>query len=365
MQSATGVCDSMLAPCSGLLSVQRHTRTHAVPMESSPSSLSVVLEVPGMVRVYEDGTVKRLVDHGTVPPSSQIVDEFEDGVASKDVVINPETGVFVRLYLPRLEVTDEKEKVPVLVYFHGGGFCIESAASPFYHTYLNKVAKETKVICVSVDYRRTPEHRLPAAYDDCFDVLEWLARQAEAAEGEPIDPWLACHADFSNVFVAGDSVGGNIVHQLGIRASTRNWGNLCLQGAIPVHPGFGGEERIGCELGSEAAVVNLYKRNEIVWSIALPAGADKDHPFCNPVGPRSPALSTLVYGRMLVFVAEKDLLRDRGILYYEALKKAGKDADLFMTEGEGHVFHLYNPNSENAPPMLKRISDFIHCKSPE
>lgn len=342
-------------------------------MESSPSSLSVVLEVPGRVRVYEDGTVKRLVDRGTVPPSSQTVDEFEDGVASKDVVINPETGVFVRVYLPRLEVTDEKENVPVLVYVHGGAFCVESAASPFYHTYLNKVAKETKVICVSVDYRRAPEHRLPAAYDDCCDVLEWLARQAEAAEGEPIDPWLACHADFSNVFVAGDSAGGNIAHQLGIRASTRNWGRLCLQGAILVHPAFGGEERIGCELGSEAAVEGIYdnKSIDLVWSICLPAGADKDHPFCNPVGPRSPALSTLVYGRMLVFVAAKDLLRDRGTLYYEALKKAGKDADWVMTEGEGHVFHLNNPNSENAPVMLKRISDFIHssssdhCKNPK
>ena len=324
---------------------------------------SIVVEVPGMVRVYEDGTVERLVDLGTVPPSSELGDEFKEGVASKDVVIDLQTGVFVRLYLPLLEVTDGKGRAPVLVYVHGGGFCIESAASPFYHSYLNKVATETKVICVSVDYRRAPEHRLPAAYDDCFGVLEWLARQAEAAEGVPIDPWLASHADFSNVYLAGDSAGANIVHQLGIRASRRNWDRLCLQGAILVHPGFGGEERIGRELGPEAEVGEFNKLTDAVWSISLPSGADKDHPFSNPIGPRSPALSTLVYGRMLVFVAERDLLRDRGVLYYEALKKASKDADLIMTEGEDHVFHLFNPKSENAPLMLKRISDFIHSSS--
>ena len=102
---------------------------------------------------------------------------------------------------------------------------------------------------------------------------------------------------------------------------------------------------------------------DAIWSISLPEGADKDHPFSNPVGPSSPPLSTLVYGRMLVIVAEMDLLRDRGISYYEALKKAGKDAAFFMTEGEDHVFHLFNPESENAPVMLKRISDFIHFSS--
>jgi acetyl esterase/lipase len=282
-------------------------------------------------------------------------------VASKDVLLDPQTGVFVRLYLPRLEVTDVKQKVPILVYFHGGGFCIDSAASPGYHSYLNKVATEAKVIGESVEYRRAPEHRLPVAYDDCFGVLEWLDRQAMALDGVSVDPWLASHADFSKVFFAGDSAGANIVHQVGIRASGRNWNGLCLQGGILVHPFFSGEERIECELGAE--VEGFVKVVDGIWTISLPLGADRDHPFCNPVGARSPALSTLVFPRMLVFVAEKDLLRDRGILYYEALKKAGKDVDFVMTEGENHVFHLMNPKSEKAPILMKRISNFIDFSS--
>jgi acetyl esterase/lipase len=250
----------------------------------------------------------------------------------------------------------------VLLYFHGGGFCIGSAASPVYHRYLNQVATEAKVICLSVEYRRAPEHRLPAAYDDCFGVLEWLDRQAMALEGVSVDPWLASHADFSKVFLAGDSAGANILHQVGIRAVEGIGMASVYKEPFWFTPSLAEKNELGANWGG-AEVEAFNTMTDAIWSISLPAGADRDHPFSNPVGPRSPALSTLVYPRTLVFVAGKDLLRDRGILYYESLKKAGKDVDLVMTEGESHVFHLFNPKSENAPLMMKRISDFMHSSS--
>lgn len=357
--SGSGCCNCI--PSLGL-AIDSST-TNAIPMEESSSSLSIVTEFPGLLRIYKDGTVERLLDEGTVPPSSQLGNESKGGVASKDVVIDPETGVFVRLFLPPLEVSDGKQKVPVLVYIHGGGFCIGSAVSPLYHNYVSEVAKEAKVICLSVEYRKAPEHRLPAAYDDCFGVLEWLDHQAVALDGVSGDPWLASHADFGKVFVAGDSAGGNMVHQVGILAGRKKWDGLCLQGAILFHPAFGGKELIGREVWPQAEAAGFKELLDAMWSITLPAGADNDHPFSNPVGPRSPALSTLVYPQTLVFVAEEDLLTDRAVLYYEGLKKAGKDADLVMTVGEGHGFHLLNPKSENAFPMLKRISDFMHSSS--
>ena len=92
-----------------------------------------------------------------------------------------------------------------------------------------------------------------------------------------------------------------------------------------------------------------------IWSISLLEGSDIEHPFCNPVGPCSPALSSLVYPRLMVFAAGNDLLIDRGILYYESLKTTGKYVDFIMTKGENHVFHLFNLQSENATLMLKSI----------
>ena len=93
-----------------------------------------------------------------------------------------------------------------------------------------------------------------------------------------------------------------------------------------------------------------------IWSMYLLEGEDREHPFCNPVGPRSPARSSLVYPRLLVFAAGNDLQRDREILYYESLKTTGKYVDFIMTEGENHVFHLFNLQSENVTLMLKSIS---------
>ncbi|RLN33434.1 tuliposide A-converting enzyme 1, chloroplastic-like [Panicum miliaceum] len=134
------------------------------------------------------------------------VDDDASGVATKDVVLDAATGLTVRLFLPKRREPSGK-KLPVLVYFHGGGFLLESAKSATYHNYLTSLAAAAGVLAVSVDYRLAPEHRRPAAYDDCWTALQWAASARD-------DDWLAEHGDASRVFVAGDSAGGNIVHNV-------------------------------------------------------------------------------------------------------------------------------------------------------
>ncbi|GLJ26837.1 hypothetical protein SUGI_0524270 [Cryptomeria japonica] len=294
-----------------------------------------------LFRILKDGSVQRCMGTETVPPESGGVP-----VASQDITLDATKGVYVRLYIP---TGAEGEKLPVVVYTHGGGFSIESAASPTYHNYLNLLAKEAKVICVSVDYRRVPEHRLPIPYDDCFSVLEWL-------DSDTLHPSIATKADLGRCFIAGDSAGGNIVHRLGFMATEKSWRRLCIEGAVLIHPFFDGEDKIH-ELGPELQA--MVEFGDGLWKLSLPDGADKDHPFSNPIGPRSPPLSSLVYRRLLVVVAGKDMLKYRGKLYYEALKKAGKEAELIIAEEEEHVFHLKDLQCPNAVLMMKCISDFI------
>lgn len=170
-----------------------------------------------LFRVHKDGRVERLTGTSTVPPS---LDNPNTSVQSKDVTISPDSGVAVRLYLPKNSITPPGEdgglpssKLPLLVYFHGGGFCIESAFSPLYHNYLNSLVAEANVAAVSVEYRLAPEHPLPIAYDDCWSALEWVS------DGGVGEPWLRDHADLRRVFLAGDSAGGNITHHIALRAS--------------------------------------------------------------------------------------------------------------------------------------------------
>jgi acetyl esterase/lipase len=192
-----------------------------------------------LFRVYEDGRAERLFGTETTPPGF----DAATGVTSKDVIIDGTTGVFARLYVPNIPGSDIlPKKLPILVYFHGGGLVIELASSPMYHRYLNSLVSKAGVLAVSVNYRLAPEHPIPAAYDDSWTALTWAASRD--------DPWLSRHGDAGHIFLAGDSGGANIVHNIAIMAGAPEGlppGTL-LEGAIVLHPMFGGKEPVDGEV---------------------------------------------------------------------------------------------------------------------
>ncbi|GLT99723.1 hypothetical protein SLE2022_171450 [Rubroshorea leprosula] len=92
----------------------------------------VVAELETLVRVYKDGSVERC-QAPIVPPSLQ---DPETGVSSKDITISANPPISARIYLPNLS-DPSRQKLTVLVYFHGGGFCIESAFNLTETTFTN------------------------------------------------------------------------------------------------------------------------------------------------------------------------------------------------------------------------------------
>ncbi|KAJ6692567.1 CARBOXYLESTERASE 13-RELATED [Salix purpurea] len=88
-----------------------------------------------------------------------------------------------------------------------------------------------------------------------------------------------------------------------------------------------------------------------------------DDPRINPAGAGGVELASLQCSRVLIFVAGKDRLRERGYNYYEALKQSGWGGavEIVETEGEDHVFHLLNPNSDKAGVMMKQVVSFINA----
>ncbi|KAF5200653.1 2-hydroxyisoflavanone dehydratase [Thalictrum thalictroides] len=312
-------------------------------MDSS-NKTEVIFNFPPFVRVYKDGFIERIHKTEFIPPSF----DPSTGVSSKDVIINQETGLSARLYLPKLE-KDLLDKLPLLIYIHGGGFCIESAFSPLYHSYLNSLVAEANVVALSVEYRRAPEHFLPIAYDDSWASLQWVTSQSNEEE------WLKNYVDFDKVFLAGDSAGANIAHNVVVRAGCEDLNGMKINGLVLVHPLFIGIEPIGAE------VTNLnHIRAGKLWSFVCPTSTGADDPFINP--DKDPNLSRLGCKRVLVCVAERDQLRDRGWFYYEKLRESGWDGVVEFTEakGEKHVFHLTNPTSENAADLMKLVVSFLH-----
>ncbi|KAI0507581.1 hypothetical protein KFK09_013707 [Dendrobium nobile] len=124
-----------------------------------------------------------------------------------------------------------------------------------------------------------------------------------------------------------------------------------ISGRVVVAEEFGGAEleRIGAEGDENRRSKRTVKDADGLWPVLCPGRADLDDPWINPMADGAPSL-TLGCRRVLVCVAEIDLLRDRGRLYYDKLKQSGWDgeAEFMETEGEDHVFFLFKPHSSKA-----------------
>ncbi|CAI0558221.1 unnamed protein product [Linum tenue] len=301
--------------------------------DSNPAK-EVARDVFPFLRVYKDGTIQRLVATESLPPGL----DSETNVVSKDVVIFPETGVSARLYLPNEPIS--RKKLPLVVYYHGGGFFAASTASREYHSALNRIVAASNVILASVDYRLAPENPIPVPYDDAFAALEWIAGAGGGSE-----PWLRDHADLDRVYLAGDSCGANMSHHFALKLSGSGRA-LRIRGVAMIHPYFWGKDPIGA------------------WLFVCPSEKGCDDPLINPFVEEGngSGLQKLGCERVIVVVAGDDILKDRGRLYYEKLVGSGwkGKAEYLETEGKDHVFHIIQPDCEEAKTVFKRLGAFFN-----
>eukprot|EP01018_Ginkgo_biloba_P013996 Gb_31960 [translate_table: standard] len=324
------------------------------------SEITVVEEVLGYVKVYSDGSIVRTDDPNLITPPSQEPSDENGGVLSKDVMLDSNVGLWVRLYLPPQR---NNAQMPLLIFFHGGGFCKSSPAHINVHRFCLKWAASIGAIIVSVKYRLAPEHRLPAAYEDSIAALEWIHSQSmkKKENREGVDPWFDSHADFSNVYLGGSSAGGNIAHHLGMSwvSAQKNWQQLRMRGMILLQPAFAGEERSASEIKyCEGPILNL-KFDDMVWRLALPVGSNKDHRFSNPFGPQSPSLTDATLPPMIVVIGGRDLLSSRHLEYCQALKKCGKQIRVLLFEEEDHGFIGRNLEGQSSLRVLECVCDFF------
>ena len=134
-------------------------------------------------------------------------------------VAGPGGDIAVRIYRPAGSAADAI--LPVLVYYHGGGWVIGDLDT---HDVLCRELANGAAICViAVDYRMGPEHRFPAAVDDCMTATRWVAREAAALA---IDP--------ARLAVGGDSAGGNLAAVVAIIA--RDAGDLAVAYQLLIYP---------------------------------------------------------------------------------------------------------------------------------
>lgn len=308
------------------------------------NSDEILHDLSPLIRVHRDGRIERLAGHGFVPPSL----DPPTGVQSKDVQIDPEINLSARIYRPGN--ADRSNKLPLLVFYHGGGFVIESAFSPVYHKHLNHLVAQANVVAVSVNYRLAPEFPLPTAFEDSWRALKW------AAEGK--DEWIQEFADLDRVYLGGDSAGGNIAHNIAMRVGSENPGGFHLRGVFLNCPFFGGADPIGNETAEH--LKSWKELTDKLWRCACSNFSDYDEAWINPG--KDPKIASLGCRRVLVHVAGKDFLKDRGCFYKEVLSKSGWDGEVECVEaaGEDHVFSVFAPESESGKAMINKVASFIN-----
>ncbi|RCV39741.1 hypothetical protein SETIT_8G247600v2 [Setaria italica] len=337
----------LLAAAAGRRSIPSRRLVAGPALAMDPASSEEIIIDSRYFRIYGDRRIDRLVGTTTVPPGF----DAATGVTSRDVTIDADTGLYVRLYLPADTSSKQQndKKLPLLVYFHGGAFVTQSAAAPAYQPFLSTLAARAGLLVVSVNYRLAPEHPFPAGYEDSLRALEW------AVAGGGGDPWLSRHGDLGRVFLAGESAGGNIAHNVAMMAAAGE-AAAAVEGAAVLHALFSGREPVDGEL--PMWVESLGK----LWAVVCPEAAEgTDDPRMNPAA--APAnLRRMPCRRVLVCAAEKDFGAPRCRAYYEALKASGwgGEVEWFESKGEDHVFFLAKPADDDVvAELMDRLVAFF------
>ncbi|KAK2650491.1 hypothetical protein Ddye_017980 [Dipteronia dyeriana] len=304
--------------------------------------------------VNPDGTINRQVQFPKIEPNPDPI--TGNPIVSKDVTLNPKHETSVRVFRPvKLPSNDNMvARLPIMIYFHGGGFVLYSATDALAHHNCAQMASDIPSIIVSVDYRLAPEHKLPACYEDAVDAILWVRDQAMDPEGEP---WLKSFGDFTRCYLSGRGNGANAVFHATSTALDLDLGPLKIAGLIYNQPLFGGVQRTNSEIKFAADHLLPLPVLDTLWELALPRGADRDHRFSNPMidGPHKSKIGSLP--RSLVIGFNGDPLIDRQQEFIQMLALAGVQVEAQFDDVGFHGVDIVD--QRRALAVIKLVKDFV------
>jgi acetyl esterase len=219
----------------------------------------------------------------------------------------------LRLYRPAHE-----RPLPALVYFFGGGWVLGTIDTA--DGVCRSLANSSGALVVVVGYRLAPEHPFPAAIDDCYATVRWVAGHADEIGADP-----------ARLAVGGDSAGGNLAAAVALRARPDG---PALAGQLLVYPNT---DQLADDPSMRAADDPfLFNRHSVQWyrQHYLTNPGDAAHPLASPL--RAESLAGLPPA--LVITAEYDPLRDQGEAYARRLADEGVPVELSRYPGMAHGF---------------------------
>ena len=240
---------------------------------------------------------------GEKPHVAKVVDRLIPG---------PGEQIPIRIFTP-----EGKGPFPVMVRFHGGGFWMGSIDTEDVPSRIQ--ANAVGCIVVSVDYRLAPEHKFPAAVEDCYAATEWVFKNASTIDGDP-----------SRVGVSGGSAGGNLATVVALMS--RDMGTASPICQVLMYPVMNHAfDTLSYEENAEGYLLTK-EGMENCWNLYLRNKEDGQNPYASPL--RAEDLSGLPPA--LVITAEYDPLRDEGEAYAARLQEAGVSVTCTRYDGMLH-----------------------------
>lgn len=238
----------------------------------------------------------------------------------------------VRVYTP-----EGDGPFPVVLFYHGGGWVQGSIDT---HDNLCRViAKKSGAVVVSVEYRLAPEHTYPAAVNDAYSALLWVAKSGSV---------INCDSD--KLAVAGDSAGGNLAAAVSLMARERGGPDIDYQ--VLIYPGL---DAVHLDTDSYRNFGRGYMLDreavERFITLYLPNEKERREPYASPLL----ADSHRDLPPALVITAGFDVLRDEGEAYVDKLKKEGVEARLVRYDGMVHGFI----SADKLLPQARQATDII------
>ena len=240
-------------------------------------------------------------------------------VTNLDIACRDGQLINARLYLPT-EFVGKSGPFPVLLYFHGGGYCIGGLDS---HDSLCRSLTALTPCCVlNVAYRLAPEYRFPTAVHDAQDVYQWMLSTGSTAY----------HLDVNRLAVGGDSAGGTLATGLAIAAQQEKWPQPACQ--VLLYPCTSAWQDTASHHRFKHGY--LLEAETLQWMFRnyLPAETDRMDWRFAPL--QASNLSNLAPAFLIL--AEYDPLLDEGIQYGDKLKAAGVSTLVKIYPGMTHDF---------------------------
>ncbi|MBB5411756.1 acetyl esterase/lipase [Paraburkholderia sp. HC6.4b] len=268
-------------------------------------------------------------------------------LTTRDASFRTDAGhaIPLRLYRHRAKASEHGTIRGTVLYFHGGGFVLGSLNS--HQMVTARLAADTGLDVIAVDYRLAPEHRAPAAHDDCLAIT-----RAALNHRLPFDlPERAA------LQLAGDSAGGTLAASVALRL--RDECASGVRGIALVYPMLGTEPQLPArDTESDAPMLTLadvHKFRDAYWG----KGEEAD-PTPGPAW-TIPLAATRFDGLppTLAIGAEHDPLRDDARVFVERIREAGGDARLLVGTGLVHGCWRALETSPGVQAMHRAVCEFL------